>query len=116
MSEEIDFKTKYLIYKSKYINLKKNNQIGGNNENKDNIILFKSENCGHCTKFMPTWNILKNKYSSKHNFITYDNNTNPDKMKEYDIEGVPTIYREKGNNKYIFTGERNIDNLIAFLN
>lgn len=112
--DDIDFKTKYLMYKSKYLNLKNNmKQSGGG---KDNIILFKSENCGHCQRFKPTWNILQQQFAGNHNFITYDYKENPEKIEEYKIEGFPTIYRESGNNKYIFEGERNIDNLISFLN
>ena len=112
--EDINFKTKYLMYKAKYLDLKKKlNQNGGG---KDDIILFKSERCGHCIRFKPTWEALKNKYSGKHNFITYDHNKNLDKITEFNIEGFPTIYRISGENKYIFEGERNIENLIAFLN
>ena len=48
MSEEIDFKTKYLIYKSKYMHLKKNNiQIGGNS--KDNI--YECKKCNNYSDF-----------------------------------------------------------------
>ena len=37
-------------------------------------------------------------------------------MEEFNIEGFPTIYRVSGENKYVFEGERDIDNLMAFLN
>ena len=118
MTDDINFKTKYLMYKAKYLNIKNNlntssKQKGGGE--KDTIILFKSENCGHCTKFKPTWNALKNKYANNLNFIEYDYQNNPDKMKEFNIQGVPTIYRQSGDKKYMFEGERDLDNLIAFL-
>lgn len=116
--DDIDFKTKYLMYKAKYLDLKKNKKQtgGGSSDNKDNIILFKSENCGYCQKFKPTWEALQKQFAGKHNFITYDYEENPEKIKEYNIEGFPTIYRVNGNNKYIFEGDRDPDNLIAFLN
>ena len=116
--DDIDFKTKYLMYKAKYLNLKNNMKQsgGGNNDKKDNIILFKSEDCGHCQKFKPTWEALQKQFTGKHNFITYDYKENPEKMEEFNIEGFPTIYRVSGENKYVFEGERDIDNLVAFLN
>ena len=116
--DDIDFKTKYLMYKMKYLGLKNNkNQSGGGDSNeKDDIILFKSEDCGHCKRFKPTWEALQKKYIGKHNFITYDYKENPEKIEEFDVNGFPTIYRVSGENKYIFEGERDIDNLMAFLN
>jgi len=116
--DDIDFKTKYLMYKAKYLDLKKNKpQLGGGDSNqKDDIILFKSESCGHCKIFKPTWNALQKQFTGKHNFITYDYLENPEKIEEFKVDGFPTIYRISGKNKYVFEGERDIDNLIAFLN
>ena len=115
--DDIDFKTKYLMYKMKYLDLKINKkQSGGGDNKKDDIILFKSENCGHCQRFKPTWEALQKKYTGVHNFITYDYKENPEKIEEFNIDGFPTIYRISSDNKYIFEGERNVDNLIAFLN
>jgi thiol-disulfide isomerase/thioredoxin len=119
--DDIDFKTKYLMYKAKYLSLKNKStleptkQTGGGENSKDDIILFKSENCGHCKRFKPTWEVLEKQFTCKHNFITYDYEKNPDKMKEFNINGVPTIYRISGENKYMFEGERDLDNLVAFL-
>ena len=123
MSDDIGFKTKYLMYKAKYLSLKNKStiertnlkQTGGGENSKDDIILFKSENCGHCKRFKPTWEALQKQFTGRHNFITYDYEENPDKMKEFNINGVPTIYRISGENKYMFEGERDLDNLVAFL-
>ena len=84
--DDIDFKTKYLMYKAKYLNLKNNRtQSGGGNNNKDDVILFKSEDCGHC-KDLKTWEALQKQFAGKHNFITYDYKENPEKMEEFNMK------------------------------
>ena len=44
---------------------KKSKQCGGSKE-KDELLLFKAEWCGHCKKFKPVWNELKDLYKNKY--------------------------------------------------
>ena len=115
MSDTLDFKTKYLMYKAKYINLKKQQKGGG--DDKIDIILFKGEYCGHCKRFMPVWNTLNKYYvnDSRYNFLTYDAEKNKDIFNQYKIDGVPTIYVLKGNDKKMYDGPRDLDSLKSFL-
>ena len=59
---------KYLMYKTKYLNLKYNQNGGGN---KINVILFKADWCGHCIKFKPNWKKISETYSNKYNFMRH---------------------------------------------
>jgi thiol-disulfide isomerase/thioredoxin len=142
MTDELDFKTKYLKYKVKYLKLK--NQIGGNqsdnnqsdsyqsdnnksNNNKsdnnqsDNkkidVILFKSDSCGHCINFLPTWKTLQKKFvgNSKYNFITYDSKINKDKFEENNINSIPEIYLKKGKLTEYYSGGRDYKSIFDYL-
>ena len=114
MSSESKYYAKYLKYKIKYKLLNDSIMKGGADE-KINIILFKASWCGHCKKFMPIWEklIKNNKEKTNLNFITYDNEKNPDMIKEWDINGFPTIIIQQGDNKEKYYGERNFISLQA---
>lgn len=124
MGDDINFKTKYLMYKAKYLSLKNNsNQKGGGDDvefDKNNtleVLLFKSNMCGHCVSFVPTWEKLQNKYKSnkRYNFITYDAQKNSEKLDEYGIEGIPTIYLQQDNKKLMHEGKRDMETLSKLL-
>ncbi len=126
--------SKYLKYKIKYCQLKKqldnkNNQTGGEvkeekleyfnekniNDKNPSIYLFKAGWCGHCKHFRETWNALANKFSTKVNFIAYDSNENKKEMKEWRVNGFPTIIFRKGSKASEFNGDRDIDSVIKFI-
>ena len=110
----MDFKSKYLKYKQKYLLLKKYNQVGGSNKPK--LYLFKAEWCGHCRNFKDTWKQLQNnnELKNKVDFITIDHSDS--NIKNWNIEGYPTILLEKNNNKIEFNGARQENNIIDFVN
>ena len=60
---KVDYTTKYLKYKKKYLNLKKNINISGGGLKE--VILFKASWCGHCKNFIPIWDSMKKKYKGK---------------------------------------------------
>jgi hypothetical protein len=101
----MDYKLKYEKYKLKYLTLKTqiekiNNQSGGSSNKKPELYLFKAEWCGHCKNFKDEWEKLKDdkKLNSKVEFITMDSDKNAKEIKEWKIEGFPTIILKKENN------------------
>lgn len=121
------FYEKYLKYKIKYLELKSIKeemspdsqseppaQTGGSS-NKMSIMLFKAEWCGHCKNFMPIWNKLKDSYSKKFNFLTYDSEKDKDYMSEMGINGYPTIMIKEGDTIEPYNGPREYDALVSIL-
>ena len=107
-----DFKSLYLKYKTKYLNLKVN-QRGGSE--KPILNLFKSEHCGHCIAFKPTWETINKNLSDKVNFKVYDAESDREIMSKYAIEGFPTIILQKGDKVVEFIGDRSIQNIERFV-
>ncbi len=118
-----NYNLKYLKYKEKYLALQKEyeellkskkNLTGGSN--KLDIILFKADWCGHCTKFKPTWEKVSEMYNKKFNFIVYDADKQRDKFEEYKVDSFPTVLLKNGSNIIPYDGERSIEDLSNFLN
>jgi len=110
----MNYQEKYLVYKNKYLKLKNTVQKGGND--KIDLILFKTNWCGHCKNFSPVWNNLQKMYESKYNFITYDGDENKKELKSYNVQGFPTLYIKKNNELEEYMGPRDIDTMNTFLN
>jgi thioredoxin-related protein len=116
-----DYTNKYLKYKNKYLNLKQNNiMIGGNKKNKndkENVLLFKSENCGWCTKFETDWNRLKEGLNSKYNFISYEftDKNHKEQFEKYNIKGFPTLLINDNGTYVEYNGERDYKTLYNYL-
>jgi thiol-disulfide isomerase/thioredoxin len=125
--DEIKYKNKYLKYKNKYLNYKNNitNIVGGDadadvdsklsNNNIKEIILFKADWCGHCNNFMPMWNKIQKNELENIKFTTYDADSNNDKIKEYKINGFPTLLMKSNNKLYEYAGERTLDSINNFI-
>jgi len=118
----INYYNKYLKYKNKYIELHSIylKLFDSNTSNKNkyiamkggdatiNIILFKASWCSHCKKFLPTWSKLADAFKEieRVKFTTYDYDENPDVIKEWEIDGFPTIMIENGKDNYEMFNER----------
>jgi thiol-disulfide isomerase/thioredoxin len=117
------YKDKYLKYKDKYLKLKNQNkcssscvQLGGaDKSDKSDIILFKADWCGHCKRFVPTWEAMQKKYKNKYNFITIDSN-DKEQLKNWNVRGFPTIYVKNKNTAVEYEGSREEDDIIKFIN
>ena len=121
MSRIDNYYSKYLKYKIKYKLLcdKLNVMKGGGSDNtKISIILFKASWCGHCKNFLPTWNKLIGLFEENNiiKFTTYDVDEQPDKIKEWGINGFPTIMIEKDNQSETYNGGRDLESLQRKLN
>mgnify|MGYP006097798719 CR=1 FL=1 len=113
----MDYFQKYQKYKSKYLNLlSSNNQVGG--KAPKDLYLFKAEWCGHCKSFKNDWDTLQNdsELKGKINFITMDSDKNATNIKEWNIEGYPTIILKSGNKATEYNGPRNINAIKEFIN
>lgn len=111
-----NYEQKYLKYKFKYLNLKKQrmNQSGGGDD-KIELILVKTNWCGYCKRFLPVWNTLKQQYENKFNFITYDGDNDKSKIKHLKVEGYPTILIKKNNTIRNYDGPREMEHMIDLL-
>ena len=93
-----------------------------NQQNKTKIILYYSDGCGWCQKFMPEWTrfeqIAKQKLNSLNLQvikISCDKNQNTCQIEN--IQGYPTVILYKNNKKITeFSDERTAEKLIEFIN
>ena len=112
------YQEKYLKYKAKYLALKnqlKNNTMSGGGNNKVDIILFKADWCGHCKRFKPVWEMLNKQFQSKFNFIMYDADKDTNMIKEYKVDGFPTILFKDGEHVKPYDGSREYEDLVNIL-
>lgn len=86
---------------------------------KPRIEYYYMETCGFCNKFLPTWKAFKTEISNRKlniDAVEYDLNTNgADNSKKYGISGAPTILLFVNEQKYEFTSERTVQDLISFV-
>jgi thiol-disulfide isomerase/thioredoxin len=111
---------KYMTYKQKYLQLKNQKKIkqmkGGDNKSNE-LYLFKAEWCGHCRNFKPTWDALQNTMKDNIKFITYDADKDKSVIKQYKIDGFPTLMMKTKDDRVIeYVGERDINGLMQFIN
>lgn len=86
---------------------------------KKNLILFYSPNCGHCKTFMEgsdsTWNVLKNKHSDKILFTEVNCDEEPTLATQHEITSYPTIKLMTENRQSTYNGDRSLESLEQFL-
>ena len=112
----VNYYSKYLKYKNKYILAKQKalKQSGGGDEKVD-IMLFKAEWCGHCTRFTSVWKEMEKKYNKKYNFISYDSDKNKKDLENWGVTAFPTIILRKGDLASEYFGDRVEPALIDFI-
>ena len=110
----MDYHSKYLKYKKKYIELKKKSVLQGGG--KTELILFKAEWCGHCTRFLPVWNKMEKKYKSKYSFTKYDSDKDSKTLESWGINSFPTIIIKKDNIASQYHGSRQESDIIKYVN
>jgi thioredoxin 1 len=114
----MDYNKKYLKYKMKYLELKKKEnmlQLGGGDQNKPTVYLFKADWCPHCKSFAPVWDQIENELKGKANFVKYDADKNAKEVKNYGVDGFPTIIMTAGGKAVEFAGERSKENVLDFI-
>jgi protein disulfide-isomerase A6 len=118
----MDYKLKYEKYKIKYFALKNklniNNQNGGSSSSKPTLYLFKAEWCGHCKMFKDDWEKLQgnSELKKKVNFVTIDSDKNKKEIKQWDVQGFPTLILKTGDKAIEYGDNRTVENITEFLN
>lgn len=85
-------------------------------ENSKVLILYHAPWCGYCKKFMPTWHVVKKKYSNQLKFIEINCDDNKSLCEKHGISSYPTIRLLTKDNKVIdYAGDRSEDDLIKFI-
>ena len=80
------------------------------------ITLYHANWCGHCQRFMGTWESLKEKFEN--NNIKYEDfeDTRDEKVIEKEgISGFPTIMISKDGNIYQYEGDRTAKDILGEL-
>jgi len=80
------------------------------------LILFKSETCGHCKNFIPTWEELKKRLGEVIQFEEHEAGQVPELAQKYGINSVPKIFLLVGSSQPVeFTGGRTVEEITKFL-
>lgn len=92
-----------------------NNKMQTGGGGKKELILFKADWCGHCTKFLPGWQQLQNEMKDV-KFTTYECDKDESKVKKYNVDKFPSIFLKTGGNVYEYMSERNLEMIKQFVN
>jgi thioredoxin-like negative regulator of GroEL len=80
------------------------------------LILFYADWCGHCKKFMPTWEeFIKTRINSEEYNVIQIESANPFAQRIKGLQGYPTIYYIHGEKLIEYNGNRDIESLEKFL-
>jgi len=78
------------------------------------ITLYHANWCGHCKRFKPTWDALKDVFTKNNvDYEEYEDSKNEDVIENAGVEGFPTIRitDEKGD-EYDYNGERSAEGIL----
>ena len=83
------------------------------------LLFFHADWCGHCQRFMPTFDkFTKNVNNSKVNILKFNADVDKSFVKGFNIEGFPSLLLHDPNTKKFinYTGDRSIGDLVKFIN
>jgi protein disulfide-isomerase A4 len=78
------------------------------------ITLYHANWCGHCKRFMPTWNALKDVFSKNNiQYEEYEDTENEIEVQNAGVEGFPTIrITNDTGEEYDYNGDRSADGIL----
>ena len=97
---------------------KVDNHMSGKDK-KTFVILFHASFCGHCTEFMPAFDAACQKVNSSEIYKMNEeealNKIGQALMREVSAPGFPTLVKFKNGKKVMYTGDRSVKSVEAFL-
>ncbi len=89
------------------------------NLNNPTLMLFHADWCGHCQRFMPTFDKFSNNVNrSKINIIKFNADKDKSYVESFKVEGFPTVllHEPKTRSFITYNGDRSMSDLIKFVN
>ena len=86
-----------------------------------NLVLVYAPWCGHSKSMLPDFERIKSEFDGKTingkniNIIMYNSDVDKDKVKEYGVQGFPSLFLEKDGNRETFP-HRSYDKISEYLN
>lgn len=96
-------------------------ELEGGDISDKKLVLYYTNWCGHCNALKPTWDELTAKYNEKQVgghpvvILKVDAEAEPEKVKELDIKGFPTVVLFKDGKTVYYSGDRSLESLVNFL-
>jgi thiol-disulfide isomerase/thioredoxin len=87
------------------------------NNGRNILIWFYATWCGHCQHFAPIYDDIYDEMHTDDDYVILcvDIDESPEMSSEYEITGIPTIYKLEGDTNILYEGARTKDSIIAFL-
>jgi protein disulfide-isomerase-like protein len=79
------------------------------------VVLFYADWCGHCKALKPAFSQFEEKMGKKIRIERVNADEKPEIVKANNVQGFPTIILFKGDKRVVFEGERNLENLVEFV-
>tara|TARA_A100000164_G_C21514979_1_gene588804 strand:- start:60 stop:413 length:354 start_codon:yes stop_codon:yes gene_type:complete len=81
------------------------------------VTLYYADWCGHCKTFKPTWEKLKTKFETIGiKYDEYEHGKDQKIIEENNIEGFPTIQIENNGEVKDYSGSREYNEILNYLN
>lgn len=119
------YQTYHASTKTQYASNREHKYHDQNTNKTAQVLLFYATWCGACQQFKPEWDSAKLEMDGKVvngyriQFVEYDCSENAGdaaaKMKEYNIDGFPTVKLVHDGQVVTFSGDRTKDNIVTML-
>tara|TARA_B110000971_G_C19885080_1_gene442590 strand:+ start:440 stop:898 length:459 start_codon:yes stop_codon:yes gene_type:complete len=97
--------------------IENNENMNDNESGSKSLIFFHMNGCGHCDKFMPTWEEVKSEYSGAITLTEKESASATSDIEKFKIKGFPSILLVDSNNNKIkeYNGDRSKSDVMKFL-
>jgi thiol-disulfide isomerase/thioredoxin len=97
--------------------IENNENMNDNESGSKSLVFFYMNGCGHCDKFMPTWEEVKSEYSGAITLTEKESASATSDIEKFKIKGFPAILLVDSNNNKIkeYNGDRSKPDVMKFL-
>jgi len=97
--------------------IENNENMNDNESGSKSLVFFYMNGCGHCDKFMPTWEEVKSEYSGAITLTDKESASATSDIEKFKIKGFPAILLVDSNNNKIkeYNGDRSKSDVMKFL-